>query len=569
MNNTSKSKRASNTKEPKSKFITDISGGQVRTVVNAAGDVLMPQAVNSSALSALYQLPPPPNDFTGREADLDELISSIEHNGVAISGLKGMGGIGKTALALTLAHRLGANYPDGQFFLDLRGDDRQTALSPTQAMSHVIRSYNWDRALPDNDTELAALYYSVLNGKRALLLMDNALDDRQVAPLIPPVGCLLLVTTRQHFNLPGLYAKRIDKMTHADARELLLKITPRVGSQADALADVCGYLPLALRLAANALAKRVSLSPAEYLKRLNKSQEKLQLIDAAISLSYKMLTRNQQKLWCQLSVFRGVFGRSSAESLWGIQRIEAGYNLDEMVSYSLVDWQDTARSYSLHDLVRVFADAQMSDEERVLVRRRRTAPAKEPVFKQQRSKMVKTLEPRAREAVEYLLWQKKQIDKACRYRVSLEGKETIQSLEGLEVVWESFVDILSIYARLGEYSTRYDRFEIEKQIGEIKSTLSNPDISDSSFLRSDLPVLHERLRNLDKVRGWKKQLEPSLMLTENFFALLASQAVIVRTGGRIERVEGLLESFLETVLSELEITKDSLNEIMTEYESLP
>lgn len=129
----------------------------------------------SPALSALHQLPAPPRDFTGRREEIDELLREME-NGVSISGLHGMGGVGKTALALKLADILKDRYPDAQFYLDLKGVSER-ALSPADAMAHICRAYHPEAKLPDQEAELSAIYNSVLHGKSALLLMDNAKDS--------------------------------------------------------------------------------------------------------------------------------------------------------------------------------------------------------------------------------------------------------------------------------------------------------------------------------------------------------------------------------------------------------
>src|SRR5205085_1066134 len=98
--------------------------------------------VAALALAALHQLPPPPRDFTGRTAELAELMSKIDQGGVTISGLQGQGGIGKTALALKLAEQLTPRYPDAQFYLDLKGHDTsKQPLSASDALAHVIRAY--------------------------------------------------------------------------------------------------------------------------------------------------------------------------------------------------------------------------------------------------------------------------------------------------------------------------------------------------------------------------------------------------------------------------------------------
>src|SRR5947209_7685491 len=218
-------------------------------------------------LNALHQLPPPPRDFTGRREELEELMSKIERGGVTISGLHGLGGIGKTALALKFAEALKPRYPEAQFYLDLKGVSERPATA-AEALSHVIRAYHPTARLPEGEEDLRALYLSVLHGQRALILMDNASGREQVEPLIPPESCVLLVTSRKHFHLQGLSPLSLDTLRPEDARDLLLKIAPRIGDRADDIAALCGHLPLALQLAGGALAERVNLPPADYLPRL-------------------------------------------------------------------------------------------------------------------------------------------------------------------------------------------------------------------------------------------------------------------------------------------------------------
>lgn len=174
-------------------------------------------------VAALHQLPPPPADFTGRGAELAELRAAIEQGGATISGVQGQGGVGKTALALVLAQQLTPNYPDAQIYIDLRGVS-QKPLTALEAMAYVVRAFQPEAKLPERESELKPIYLSVLNGKRALLVMDNARDAAQVAPLVPPAGSALLVTSRFHFVVPGLHAKNLDTLPSADARDLLLAI---------------------------------------------------------------------------------------------------------------------------------------------------------------------------------------------------------------------------------------------------------------------------------------------------------------------------------------------------------
>ncbi|MCX6376597.1 MAG: hypothetical protein NTU88_11290 [Armatimonadetes bacterium] len=167
---------------------------------------------------------------------------------------------------MKLAEQLAPRYPDAQLYLDLKGVSPQP-MTPAEAMAHVIRAWDMTANLPECEMDLRAMYRSVLHRRRALLLLDNAADADQVLPLLPPESCLALITSRQHFELPGCYTRCLGMMPRGDARKLVLKIAPRVGDQADDLARLCGYLPLALRLAASTLTSRADLSPASYMKR--------------------------------------------------------------------------------------------------------------------------------------------------------------------------------------------------------------------------------------------------------------------------------------------------------------
>ena len=322
--------------------------------------------------TAIHQLPKPPDDFTGRKAELADLRKKLKQRGVAIAGLHAAGGIGKTALALKLAAELTPSYPDAQIYLDLKGTSPQP-LTTADAMAHVVRAWHPEVPLPDNKDHLCALYRSVLSGKRALLLLDNASDAAQAEPLLPPDGCVCLVTSRQHFALPGCHSMNLEVLPPSDARRLITRICPRAADEADALAKVCGYLPIALRLAASALAVEVHMTPSDYLRRLSQSDKKLELIDATLGLSYDLLSKEQQRLWRTLGVFPGTFDVAGAAALWELEKDRALDALGGLFKRSMVDWYEAAGRYGLHDLARVYADARLSEDERTEAQRRHAA----------------------------------------------------------------------------------------------------------------------------------------------------------------------------------------------------
>jgi tetratricopeptide (TPR) repeat protein len=345
------------------------------------------------AAQALHQLPPPPADFTGREGEIKELLGAVKEKGVTISGLRRMGGIGKTALALKLAEKLSQQYPDAQIFLDLRGVSEKPA-SAAEALTRVLHAFYPEAKLPESEAELANLYRSTLHAKRVVLVMDNARDAAQVAPLLPPAGSALIVTSRFYLDVPGLRVKDLGTLPPEDARNLLITIAcgpdalasdvapvpPRrdrrydrcaaILAQADEIARLCGYLPLALRSAASTLAKRIDVTPQTYAMRLAEGREKLDEVEASLSSSYDLLGGELQMLFRTLGVFPGTFDAPAAAAAWELGTEPAQAALGDLLAYSLLEWDAGLERYRLHDLVRLFAQHMLTQEERERAARR-------------------------------------------------------------------------------------------------------------------------------------------------------------------------------------------------------
>ena len=332
----------------------------------------------------LHQLPSIPSDFVGRTAELDTLLGHIgpgatiagKAGAAGVGGLVGMGGVGKTALALVAAHRLAGRYPDAQFFVELRGTDKKP-LSSAEALSAILQSIHRGQKLPDDLPTLRQFYLQALHGKRALILADNAADAAQVTPLLPPAGCVLLVTSRQHFVVPGLTPINLDCLPEPDAIQLLTTICPRIANHAAALARACGRLPLALRLAASALAARDTLAVADHLARLTDTTQRLTALDqyrdqsaeqigvaASLQSSYDLLAAHLQSRWRMLSVFPASFDAPAAGAIWSLPPDAAAETLGDLRKYSLVEWDAKTRRFSLHDLARDFAQAALTPAER-------------------------------------------------------------------------------------------------------------------------------------------------------------------------------------------------------------
>ncbi|MBP7069881.1 MAG: tetratricopeptide repeat protein [Methanothrix sp.] len=338
----------------------DQKGQSVTNQTNIYAEKMVSQPCSASAFPIPQQIPIYPHDFTGREDEIKILLEQFGQ-GATITGLRGMGGVGKTALALVLADRLKISFPDGQLFLNMQGTSKST-LQPEEAMAHVIRSYlGADAPLPKDLNGICGLYRSVLSGKKAIILLDNAASREQVESLLPPQGCALLVTSRKKFALPGLAEKDLDVLPLEDAKKLLLEICGRIGDHARELAEICGRLPIALRNAASILRERPNLSVADYIKRLGDAKKRLELVDASFSTSYDLLTPELQRLWSLLSVFPADFDLAGAAAIWEVDEMPAEDALGELIRWSLVDFLPDAQGEGgrcrLHDLARDFASS--------------------------------------------------------------------------------------------------------------------------------------------------------------------------------------------------------------------
>jgi tetratricopeptide (TPR) repeat protein len=344
---------------------------------NVTGDVVHGDKIVNEAsrpiIPTLHQLRAPVGDFVGREKEIDELLATLRGGGsAAINGISGMGGIGKTELSFYVAERLRDTYPDAQLVLDMRGTD-DPPRDPSDALASCIRAFlGLEYKPPDDLVELTHLYRTALEGKRALILLDNAHDSAQVRPLLPPHGSALLITSRNRIVLPGMKSPvTLDQLSPAEARELLTGIAPRVPSDiADQICYLCGYLPLALRAAGSLLAVTDDLDPSDYATQLSDERTRLEHIgtegvdvsvEASFNLSYARLSPDAARVFRQLAVFPATFDAVAEEAVCE----DPGHkHLSDLLRRSLVLYNPDTRRYRLHDLARLFADSRLSDEER-------------------------------------------------------------------------------------------------------------------------------------------------------------------------------------------------------------
>jgi len=322
--------------------------------------------------NAPRQLPVDTRTFTGRVAELAELVTAASGaaRALVISALDGMGGIGKTALAVRTAHRVADRFPDGQLFIDLRGHSPGADAMPAEeALAYLLRSLGVPgQAIPPGVPERAELYRSRLTDSRTLIVLDNAADAGQVEPLLPGApGCLVLVTSRGRLGLPGAHALTVDVLGAAEAVELLAKGAGPQRALADSpalreLAALCGYVPLALRIVAARLRHSRALTVEDVVAELRDEDVRLdRLTDGERDLtsvfesSFMHLPEPEQRALRLLSVLPGPdIDAYTAANLLGTDTEAAALLLDSLFDRSLLIQQTEGR-YGVHDLVRAYA----------------------------------------------------------------------------------------------------------------------------------------------------------------------------------------------------------------------
>jgi tetratricopeptide (TPR) repeat protein len=341
--------------------------------INAIQHVYLPPPLEPHAF--LHQLPAPVPGFVGRAEEIEFLVSALRVTAasgaaVAVSGIRGLGGVGKTQLAYATAARLASDFPDAQLLLELRGS-RSDPTPVAQALQTVIRAFGTAAPLPDEPAQLQRLYRSLLKGKRALLLLDDAGNVAQVEALLPPPGSALLVTSRTRFTLPGMETLDLGPLPAPEAEALVVSMCKRVGAAAALLGKLCGYLPLALRLAAGVLASDDTRPVQDFLARLERERlrhlrdpdapadDPTASMEASLQLSYDALEPLSRTALCQLSIFPTAFAQQVAVAAVAVRGKAQGDIGSELVSElrrrSLLDWNEATAQYSLHELVRVFA----------------------------------------------------------------------------------------------------------------------------------------------------------------------------------------------------------------------
>ncbi|WP_162907530.1 AfsR/SARP family transcriptional regulator [Allorhizocola rhizosphaerae] len=340
-------------------------------------------AMGGTALpSGPRQLPTAVRHFVGRTAQRDVLMAlaaDARAGHVVIAAVEGAGGVGKTALAVSVAHELASQFPDGQLFVNLRGfDHTHSPVSPADALRGFLDGLGVPAGQIPNgfDTQLN-LYRSLVNGRRVLIVLDNAYDAEQVRPLLPGNGPALVLVTSRH-QLTGLIVAEggrvvgLDRLSGQEAHDMLaIRLgADRLRAEPEAVAALirhCAHLPLALAIIAARAAAVPTFPISTFAAELADSRRRLDAVDggdpytqmrAVFSWSFQRLPSAAAHLFRLLGLHPGPdISVPAAASLAGQPLPEVRRQLTELTRARLLN-QDSPGRYSSHDLLSAYAQEQ-------------------------------------------------------------------------------------------------------------------------------------------------------------------------------------------------------------------
>lgn len=363
----------------------------------------VPEAVLSYThppLPSRFTIQDPPLDFTGRQAEVEQLEAAFQAapnvntgTAVLISGITGGAGIGKTALARCLAQRIAGRYPDARLEIDLKGASRppDQPLQPSDAMRRLLAPFFTGIGLPESPEELHSLYQDTFRRHTCLLLLDNAYNAAQLRPLIPHLPSASIVTSRTNFQLSevGLRPLHLNPLDLDPARDLMRKISPRLEKQLDQDLDeisrTCERQPLALRVAASVFEDRPDWTLPELLFRLQNERTRLSTLQhvadadldiiASFELSYLTLPPTLQSRFRSLGIFPSPFDKQALAAVWEATAEisdQANQDIGNLLTRNLLDYRPATSDFSLHDLVRLYCQKLLLDrtDEAILVLQR-------------------------------------------------------------------------------------------------------------------------------------------------------------------------------------------------------
>jgi DNA-binding SARP family transcriptional activator/tetratricopeptide (TPR) repeat protein len=336
-------------------------------------------------LSSPRQLPASIADFSGREDNIEEIKQVLageqpDAYAVRIVSISGKGGVGKSSLAIRVAHEIAGSFPDGVLFGNLQnpGDGDPTS----ELLARFLRALGVvGPAIPEGLYERAQLYRSTVAGKRLLVVLDDIANEDQATPLVPgDPSCAVITTSRMRLSgLSGAHWVDVDEFDTDGAMELLVKIIgpARVRAEEEAaatLVQLCGGLPLALRIVGARLASRPHWQIAALVRRLLDQAKGLDEytyrglgLRLNIDQTYRGLAPEAQRLFRLFTVVRAAdFPEWTAAALLDMDPLDSGEVLESLVDVRLLDtieYPGERIRYRFHSLIRIYANEQLMEVE--------------------------------------------------------------------------------------------------------------------------------------------------------------------------------------------------------------
>ena len=373
-----------------------------RAILNSDRSLELPVAATVRAqpaqpakLQAPSLLPTDIADFTGRADEIALINRQLTHPGrqdapvaVPVVVLVGKGGVGKTSIAVHASHGVAAHFPDGQLFADLHfGTSR--LVSPTQVLERFLRALGVPGPqIPEGLDERAEVYRNLLADRKVLVVLDGATSESQVSPLLPGTGAAAVIITSRNWltGLAGAVHMEIGVFGPDKSLDLLARIAgvERVTAQptaAAAVAEHCGHLPLALRIAGARLSARPHWSIQQMVDRLADETRRLDElrhgdmgIRPSILLTYDSVGEQARRLFRRLALLDvPLFAGWLSAALLDLPFAQAQDVLEDLVSAQLIETLSNDSSghsqYRFHDLIRVFARERLATEEPAAERR--------------------------------------------------------------------------------------------------------------------------------------------------------------------------------------------------------
>ncbi len=330
-------------------------------------------------------------DFTGRAEEISQIYGHLipaageeERLAVPVVVIVGKGGVGKTSLAVRASHGMARHFPGGVLFADLHGGGPHPA-GVMEVLERFLRTLGVPgSSMPKGLDERAEVYRNLIADRKVLVVLDDALDESQVPPLLPgsSTAGVIITSRRRLAGLAGVAHIEVNVFDPGDSLDLLTRITgdTRVQTQpeaADEVAAYCGHLPLALRIAGARLSTRPHWSIQQLSERLADETRRLDElrhgdlgIRPSISLSYESTGEQARKLFRLLALLDlPAFSGWLCAALLDLPLTQAEDILDDLINAQLIEIADTGSGvhsrYRFHDLIRVFALERLAAEEPV------------------------------------------------------------------------------------------------------------------------------------------------------------------------------------------------------------